>query len=110
MTPSKIEELEKFESLVRQYVAPYYLPLYGADLPTEKFIDNKVLYYLKLGLNSSDIEKKIEKKNKLQKECEENMEKERLEREKLKLKVKELVESPTKEEPKEKSFLEKLFN
>ena len=64
MQKEKIEELESFESLVREYVAPYYFPVYGPVFETEKYIDEKVLYYLKLGLTSDDMKKKIEKRNK----------------------------------------------
>jgi len=63
----KIEELEEFEKLVREYIAPYYIQDYlgyGRDYEFEKQIDNKVLYYLKMGLTNKDMKFKIEKRNK----------------------------------------------
>jgi len=63
---TEIEEMEKFERLVRQYVAPYYIADslgYGRDYKFEKSIDDKVIYYFKLGLTSEDMELKIKLRN-----------------------------------------------
>lgn len=62
----EIEEMEKFEQLVRQYVAPYYVQDYlgyARDYEFEKWIELKVLYYYKLGLTSEDMELKIKLRN-----------------------------------------------
>ena len=66
MNKEKIEEIEKFERLVRKFVAPFYIADslgYGRDYQYEKSIDDKVLYYLKLGLTCEDMEDKIKRRD-----------------------------------------------
>lgn len=104
MELSKIEELEKFERLVRNYVAPNYFPrpFYPIDNLMEKFMDDKILYYLKLGLTSADMKKKIEERNKRRKACEEEEERERKNR-----KTPVVIE---KVPERKKTFFERIFN
>jgi len=60
MDTKQIEDLEKFEKLVRNYVVPHYFPDYQGDNPKlEKYINDKVLYYMKLGLTNADMEEKL---------------------------------------------------
>jgi hypothetical protein len=69
MNIEKIKEIEEFEYLVRKYVAPFYFADclgYGRDYAFEKYIDERVLYYMKLGLTIDDMRLKIKLKNERQ--------------------------------------------
>jgi hypothetical protein len=58
----KIEEIELFERLVSELDYSCYLSGTRRDFEVERSFFDKVLYYLKLGFTSKDIQYKIDKR------------------------------------------------
>lgn len=77
----KLEDLEKYEKLVRAIYYPRFFP-YNKPLDyvlkMEKAINNSVIYFLKAGVSLQDLEKKLEV---IKKKRREEMEKEQKEME-----------------------------
>jgi len=85
MDIKKIEELERFEKLVWKLHGGYYVGYPQRDFVFEKSIDDKVLYYLKLGLTVEDLDfkvKKMEERREAERQERLREEKERHEKEK----------------------------
>ena len=58
---NRVEEIEMMEHLVWSIHAPNYIGYPVRDFQLEKVMDDKVLYYLKLGMTSKDLIKKYKK-------------------------------------------------
>jgi len=61
MDSKTINKIEEMERLVWRLHAPYYIGYPVRDYPFEKSLDDKVLYYIKLGYEPKDLLKKLKK-------------------------------------------------
>jgi len=64
MDTKNIKKIEEIERLVWALHAPYYIGYPTRDYAFEKWLDDKVLYYIKLGYEPKDLLKKIKRKEK----------------------------------------------